>query len=111
MEDYQEKIEHKDIGLKQKNDKKAKGFRAFNISHNLVEAIKKIGYKFPTPIQRKAIPQIISGFNVIAHSRTGSGKTAAFLIPILNRLKEHSKIVGTRCLIISPTRELAHQVN
>jgi ATP-dependent RNA helicase DDX54/DBP10 len=89
--------------------KKAKGFRAFNLQQNILEAILRIGYKFPTPIQRKTIPEIISGFNVIAHSRTGSGKTAAFLIPIMNRLKEHSKIVGCRCLILSPTRELAHQ--
>jgi ATP-dependent RNA helicase DDX54/DBP10 len=91
------------------NKKKAKGFRTFNLNDNIMEAIKRIGYKFPTPIQRKTIPDIMSGFNVIAHSRTGSGKTAAFLIPILNRLKEHSKMVGCRCLILSPTRELAHQ--
>jgi superfamily II DNA/RNA helicase len=55
-----------------KNAKKAKGFRAFNLGENLIESIKKIGYKFPTPIQRKAIPPILSGFNVIAHSRTGT---------------------------------------
>jgi len=90
--------------------KKAKGFRAFNLNEKLIQSIKKIGYKFPTPIQRKTIPEILSGINVIAHSRTGSGKTAAFLIPVLNKLKEHSNIVGTRCLILSPTRELAHQV-
>ena len=51
----------------------------------------------------------MSGFNIIAHSRTGSGKTAAFVLPILQRLKEHSKIVGCRALIVCPTRELAHQ--
>ena len=91
-------------------NKKAKGFRAFNLNEKLITSIKKIGYKFPTPIQRKTIPEILSGINVIAHSRTGSGKTAAFLIPVLNKLKEHSNIVGSRCLILSPTRELAHQV-
>lgn len=94
---------------KNNNDKKAKGFRSFNLSQEILFAIKKMGYKFPTPIQRKAIPSIMSGFNVIAHSRTGSGKTAAFVLPILHRLKEHSKIVGCRCLIVCPTRELAHQ--
>lgn len=92
-----------------KNNKKAKGFRAFNLNENIINAIKKIGYKFPTPIQRRTIPDIISGFNIIAHSRTGSGKTAAFILPIINQLKEHSKVVGARCLILSPTRELAHQ--
>lgn len=99
---------HKNFDKEHK--KKAKGFRAFNLNENLITAIKKIGYKFPTPIQRKTMPDILSGFNVIAHSRTGSGKTAAFLLPILHRLKEHSKIVGCRCLILSPSRELAHQV-
>jgi superfamily II DNA/RNA helicase len=54
-----------------KGNKKAKGFRAFNLDEKLIDAIKKIGYKFPTPIQRKTIPPTISGFNVIAHSRTG----------------------------------------
>jgi len=109
QEDYDQQ-EHFSVNSMKKN-KKAKGFRAFNLNQNLLEAIKKIGYKFPTPIQRKTIPEILSGVNVITHSRTGSGKTAAFLIPILNNLKEHSKIVGARCLILSPTRELAHQVN
>lgn len=90
-------------------DKKPKGFRAFSLNVEILEAIKKIGYNFPTPIQRKAIPQIMSGFNVISHSRTGSGKTAAFVLPILHRLKEHSKMIGCRCVIVCPTRELAHQ--
>lgn len=94
---------------KMKTEKKAKGFRTFNLSQEIYEGVKRMGYKMPTPIQRKCVPQIMSGFNVIAHSRTGSGKTAAFVLPILHRLKEHSKIVGCRCLIICPTRELAHQ--
>ena len=51
----------------------------------------------------------MSGFNIIAHSRTGSGKTAAFLLPMLAKLKQHSQIVGARCLILSPTRDLAFQ--
>lgn len=94
---------------KKKVDKKAKGFRAFSLSPDILEGIKRMGYKNPTPIQRKCIPSIMSGFNIIAHSRTGSGKTAAFVLPILHRLKEHSKVVGARCLIVCPTRELAHQ--
>ena len=51
----------------------------------------------------------MSGFNIIAHSRTGSGKTAAFLLPMLSKLKQHSQIVGARCLILSPVRDLAFQ--
>lgn len=95
--------------LRKKNEKKAKGFRSFSLSQGIIEGVKRMGYKMPTPIQRKCVPNIMSGFNVIAHSRTGSGKTAAFVLPILHRLKEHSKLVGCRCLIVCPTRELAHQ--
>jgi ATP-dependent RNA helicase DDX54/DBP10 len=93
----------------QQNPKKAKGFRTFHFPEQIYQGIKNMGYKNPTPIQRKVIPEILSGFNIIAHSRTGSGKTAAFLLPALSQLHTHSKIVGARCLILSPTRELAHQ--
>ena len=92
-----------------KKSKKAKGFKAFHLNEEIYQAIKLIGYKNPTPIQKKIIPEIMSGFNIIAHSRTGSGKTAAFLLPMLAKLKQHSQIVGTRCLILSPTRDLAFQ--
>ena len=92
-----------------KKTKKAKGFKAFHLNEEIYQAIKLIGYKNPTPIQKKIIPEIMSGFNIIAHSRTGSGKTAAFLLPMLAKLKQHSQIVGARCLILSPTRDLAFQ--
>lgn len=118
-EEKQKKIEEDNLVLethigdlrksKKNLEKKAKGFRSFSLSNELIEGIKRMAYKNPTPIQRKSIPSIMSGFNVIAHSRTGSGKTAAFVLPILQRLKEHSKVVGVRCLIVCPTRELAHQ--
>ena len=118
-EEKQKKIEEDNLVLethigdlrksKKNLEKKAKGFRSFSLSNEIIEGIKRMSYKNPTPIQRKSIPSIMSGFNIIAHSRTGSGKTAAFVLPILQRLKEHSKIVGCRCLIVCPTRELAHQ--
>ena len=92
-----------------KKQKKAKGFKAFHLTEELYQGIKLIGYKNPTPIQKKIIPEIMAGFNIIAHSRTGSGKTAAFLLPMLAKLKQHSQIVGSRCLILSPTRDLAFQ--
>lgn len=68
-----------------------------------------MGYRVPTPIQRKAIPVILDGRDIVAMARTGSGKTAAFLIPMLERLKAHSGKVGARGLILSPSRELAMQ--
>jgi len=73
-----------------------------------MKAIKQKGFKIPTPIQKKAIPLIMEGCDVVACSRTGSGKTGAFLIPMINRLKSHSNIVGTRAVIVVPSRELAH---
>lgn len=68
-----------------------------------------MGYKVPTPIQRKCIPLILDGKDAVAMARTGSGKTAAFLIPMLEKLKAHSAKVGIRALVLSPTRELALQ--
>jgi len=88
---------------------KASGFSAFNLNEDLITAIRQKGYNFPTPIQRKAIPQIIEGHNIIAMARTGSGKTGAFIIPIVERLKQHSARVGARTVILSPTREIALQ--
>ena len=85
------------------------GFAAFNLSPVVMKGIKTKGYNLPTPIQRKAIPQIMQGFNVIAMARTGSGKTGAFIIPAVEKLQQHSKIVGARCVILSPTREIAIQ--
>ena len=110
INDSEEEDNTKPMTKKEKqNNKKAKGFRAFHLNEQLYQGIKNIGYKNPTPIQRKVVPEILSGFNIIAHSRTGSGKTAAFLLPVLNKLDSHSKIVGARCIILSPSRELAHQ--
>ena len=79
------------------------------MSHAVYKAVIHQGYKIPTPIQRKAIPVIMEGRDVVAMARTGSGKTAAFLIPMLEKLKSHSAKVGIRGLILSPSRELALQ--
>ncbi|OQR83125.1 DEAD/DEAH box RNA helicase [Achlya hypogyna] len=93
------------------NDKKSKsgGFQALGLSPPIFKAVMAMGYKVPTPIQRKSLPHVLSGKDVVAMARTGSGKTAAFLIPMLEKLKEHSKKIGVRALILSPTRELAVQ--
>eukprot|EP00397_Hematodinium_sp_SG-2012_P009088 GEMP01009163.1.p1 GENE.GEMP01009163.1~~GEMP01009163.1.p1 ORF type:complete len:881 (+),score=205.72 GEMP01009163.1:31-2643(+) len=89
---------------------KAGSFQSLNLCSEVFRAILKLGYKQPTPIQRKTIPPILQGNDVVAMARTGSGKTAAFLIPILNKMKvEHSPVVGVRALVLSPTRELALQ--
>ena len=78
------------------------------LDHPINKGIFRKGYKVPTPIQRKAIPAILEGKDVVAMSRTGSGKTAAFVVPLLQKLKKRDS-TGTRALLLSPTRELALQ--
>lgn len=85
------------------------GFQHLGLSPLVFRGVMAMGYKVPTPIQRKSLPIVLSGKDVVAMARTGSGKTAAFLIPMLEKLKEHSKKIGVRALILSPTRELAVQ--
>ncbi|XP_077517553.1 ATP-dependent RNA helicase DDX54 [Amblyomma americanum] len=91
--------------------KKSGGFQAMGLSHAILKGILKRGYKQPTPIQRKAIPVVLEGRDIVAMARTGSGKTAAFLVPILERLGGRSPHTGPRALVLSPTRELALQTH
>jgi superfamily II DNA/RNA helicase len=82
------------------------------LSTPILKAITDLGYAQPTPIQEKAIPVILSGKNLIAAAQTGTGKTASFVLPILQRLNTGHKLRGkrVRALILVPTRELAVQV-
>ena len=82
------------------------------LDQNLQHAIKDAGYEKPTPIQEQAIPYLLDGRDLIGCAQTGTGKTAAFMLPILNHLvkERKSRRVGhPRALILSPTRELAAQ--
>lgn len=94
-----------------KGKKKAKGggFQAMGLSQPVLAGILRLGYKVPTPIQRKTLPVALSGKDVVAMARTGSGKTAAFLLPMIEKLQSHSTKIGARAVILSPTRELALQ--
>lgn len=94
---------------KGKGMKKGGGFQAMGLSMNLLKAIQRKGFNVPTPIQRKAIPLLLEGLDVVGMARTGSGKTAAFVIPLIEKLKVHSAKVGARAIIMSPSRELALQ--
>ena len=85
------------------------GFQSLNLSESVLLGIRKRGYREPTPIQRKTIPIIGQGKDVVAMARTGSGKTACFLIPLFEKLKCRNASLGARALILSPTRELALQ--
>lgn len=85
------------------------GFQHLGLSPPVFRGVMAMGYKVPTPIQRKSLPIVLSGKDCVAMARTGSGKTAAFLIPMLEKLKEHSTKIGVRAVVLSPTRELAVQ--
>lgn len=88
-------------------------FATLGLSDSLLRAIAKTGYTTPTPIQAKAIPAILSGGDVMAAAQTGTGKTAGFVLPTLQRLAPHSpsRPGSVRALILTPTRELAAQVH
>ena len=89
-------------------------FDQYRISPDLKESIAKLGFKRPTDIQFKAIPHILKGEDVLAIAQTGTGKTAAFAIPVLNLLHERKlrqrRPDGIKCLVLAPTRELAIQI-
>ncbi|CAK9439085.1 uncharacterized protein LODBEIA_P33090 [Lodderomyces beijingensis] len=87
---------------------KADSFASFGLSKFLLMNIAKKGYRQPTPIQRKAIPLVIENRDVVGMARTGSGKTAAFVLPLIEKLKSRSP-GGVRAVILSPSRELALQ--
>ncbi|KAF1956262.1 DEAD-domain-containing protein [Byssothecium circinans] len=95
--------------LKGKTVKKGGGFQAMGLNAALLKAITGKGFKVPTPIQRKAVPLILDRQDVVGMARTGSGKTAAFVIPMIQALKTHSAKVGARAIVLSPSRELALQ--
>ncbi|ROW16586.1 hypothetical protein VPNG_01673 [Cytospora leucostoma] len=99
----------KTTNLKGKTGQKSGGFQSMGLNAKLLGAILKKGFSQPTPIQRKAIPLVLQRKDVVGMARTGSGKTAAFVIPMIERLKAHSARVGARALILSPSRELALQ--
>lgn len=84
-------------------------FSGLMLHPNLVRSVAELGYTTPTPIQREAIPPAIEGRDLLACAATGSGKTAAFLLPLLQQLQDRPA-GATRALILTPTRELAAQI-
>ena len=84
-------------------------FSAFRLHPSLLLALRELGFQNPTPIQQQAIPPMIDGRDLVASAMTGSGKTAAFALPMLQRLATHPAGT-TRALVLTPTRELAAQI-
>ena len=87
-------------------------FEAFSLSPKILQAIKKQGYETPSPVQQKAIPAILQGKDVLAAAQTGTGKTAAFTLPVLQLIHKKPPVGpnAVRVLVLTPTRELAAQV-
>jgi ATP-dependent RNA helicase RhlE len=88
----------------------ATSFNDFALNKQLLTAVEEMGYSIPTPIQEKSIPLLLHGHDVLGIAQTGTGKTAAFLLPILMKIK-YAQGENIRCLILAPTRELAIQIN
>jgi superfamily II DNA/RNA helicase len=88
-------------------------FSVFGLHPSLLQSIVKQGYTAPTPIQEQAIPVAMKGSDILASAQTGTGKTAAFMLPLLHRLTQPSAVTkskGPRVLVLTPTRELADQI-
>lgn len=92
-------------------------FDHFGLSPEILRAVSEQGYQIPTPIQEQAIPLVLAGRDLMGRAQTGTGKTAAFALPMLERLKGHANSSfsparhAVRALILTPTRELAVQVH
>jgi len=89
-------------------------FDGFGLSERVLKAVEDTGYKKPTPIQKKAIPPLLDNRDLIGIAQTGTGKTAAFVLPILSEISEKTSVGQerlTRVLILAPTRELVNQIN
>ena len=84
------------------------GFAALDLNPNVLAAIKSVGYEEPSPIQAQSIPVILAGHDMIGQAQTGTGKTAAFALPLLSRIDPARR--EPQVLILVPTRELALQV-
>ena len=88
-------------------------FKAFSLLESIIDRVSLKGYKQPTPIQKECIPALINGNDLLGIAQTGTGKTAAFSLPIINKFGRNKidiKAQSTRSLILTPTRELASQI-
>ena len=83
-------------------------FEQMNLDKNIIQALHTLGYEQPLPVQEQVIPNILSGKDCIVKSRTGSGKTASFAIPIIQNLEIDER--SPQALVLTPTRELALQI-
>ena len=86
-------------------------FEQFSLDQCVISGIKSVGYHTPTPVQQQAIPIALEGRDLLGLAQTGTGKSAAFILPILHRLSRKAASRKVRALIVAPTRELAEQIH
>jgi len=92
-----------------KGDDYEKGFLDFGFNQSILNSLKNKGYKNPTPIQKAAIPELMLGRDLLGQAQTGTGKTAAFALPLIEKLTDNKEL-NAKVLVMTPTRELATQV-
>ena len=92
-----------------KVDDNENGFLDFGFNQSILNSLKNKGYKNPTPIQKAAIPELMLGRDLLGQAQTGTGKTAAFALPLIEKLKDNKEL-NAKVLVMTPTRELATQV-
>ena len=97
------------LGPEDANPSSPSTFKTLGLIDPLLEAVEQVGYKTPTEIQLEALPHALEGRDIIGIASTGSGKTAAFALPILQKLWEEPK--GLFACVLAPTRELAYQIS
>ena len=95
----------------EENDGGASGFADLTLAPELCRALSGLGYEEPTPIQRAAIPPLLEGRDLVGQAATGTGKTAAFALPVLQRILAEGGRTEPLALVLVPTRELAMQVS
>ena len=103
-------VRRAEIGRLYVNTNEITCFDQLGLSEKVLAAVAEMGYEEPSPVQRGAIPAVLEGRDVMAAAQTGTGKTAAFLLPTLDRLGHAAKGQGVLMLVVTPTRELAQQI-
>ena len=101
-------IESQPLEVSKGNDNE-NGFLDFGFNQSILNSLKNKGYKNPTPIQKAAIPELMLGRDLLGQAQTGTGKTAAFALPLIEKLKDNKEL-NAKVLVMTPTRELATQV-
>ncbi|TXT21330.1 MAG: DEAD/DEAH box helicase domain protein [Gallionellaceae bacterium] len=101
------------MSIENATNETAPTFATLGLNPAILKAVEESGYTTPTPIQAQAIPEVLAGHDIMASAQTGTGKTAAFILPALHRIAEPPAVrsKGPRVLVLTPTRELAQQVS